>query len=113
MVKAKPAKTIVKAFPKTSLFPAFVAGFFLVLSMHRPGMVNFPTLLTCVEATLAKESSIVVTVFFFISHSVAMASAMAPLLIAFTPFAFICGAIADKREPTKGQEEATLKGRDT
>merc|ERR1712190_195011 len=72
-------------------------------------MVNFPTLLTCVEATLAKESSIVVTSFFFISHSVAMASAMAPLAMAFTPFAFICAAIADKRRLRKGQEEALAK----
>merc|ERR1719181_164893 len=63
-------------FPKISFFPAFVAGFFLVLIMQRPGMVNFPTLFTCVVARLARESSIPATTFLFVSHSLAMASAI-------------------------------------
>ena len=32
--------------PKTSLFPAFVAGFILVLILHTPGMGKIPVLLT-------------------------------------------------------------------
>merc|ERR1712054_88098 len=33
-------------FPKTSLFPAFVAGFMRVLILHSPGTVKMPLLFT-------------------------------------------------------------------
>merc|ERR1712232_851162 len=41
-------------FPKTSLLPAFVAGFRRVLIMHRPGSTNLPALFTCCVPISAK-----------------------------------------------------------
>merc|ERR1711890_89095 len=41
-------------FPKTSLLPAFVAGFKRVLIMHRPGSTNLPALFTCCVPISAK-----------------------------------------------------------
>ena len=40
--------------PKTSLFPAFVAGFILVLILHTPGMGNIPVLFTTCMAISAQ-----------------------------------------------------------
>merc|ERR1719476_358608 len=41
-------------FPKTSLLPAFVAGFKRVLIMHKPGSTNLPALFTCCVPISAK-----------------------------------------------------------
>merc|ERR1711979_104693 len=40
--------------PKTSLLPAFVAGFSLVLTMHKPGNTNFPARFTSFAPISAK-----------------------------------------------------------
>merc|ERR1739844_810593 len=50
MVKAKPAKTIVKAYPVSAL----VAGFTRVFTMQRPGITNLPALFTSLVATPAR-----------------------------------------------------------
>merc|ERR1740120_539334 len=42
--------------PKISLLPALVAGFVLVFSMTRPGMVNLPVFFTSLVATSVKLS---------------------------------------------------------
>merc|ERR1711976_1118814 len=80
-------------FPKTSRLPAFVAGFVRVFSLQRPGRVNTPVFLTSAVATLAMVSNILEHTVFFNSHSVANASARAPLVIALTEV-FMAGAIA-------------------
>merc|ERR550525_2095124 len=40
--------------PKTSLLPAFVAGFKRVLTMHKPGTTNFPARFTSFAAISAR-----------------------------------------------------------
>merc|ERR1719465_400715 len=65
--------------PKASLVPAFLAGFVLVLIMHRPGMVNLPDFLTSAVARLAKLSRICEHCDFLRPLVVAKASAMPPL----------------------------------
>merc|ERR1719499_2598929 len=65
--------------PNISRLPALVAGFTRVLTMHRPGTVNLPTFFTWPVATPAKLSKTLETAVFFISHSSAMACAIAPL----------------------------------
>ena len=52
MVLAGLAFTIT-SFPKTSLLPAFVAGFTRVFSMATPGMTNLPVFFTSAEASVA------------------------------------------------------------
>merc|ERR1712110_119322 len=63
-------------FPKTSLLPAFVAGFLRVFIMQRPGMVNLPALFTSLVATAARLSSTFLTAAGFSSVAVASAAAM-------------------------------------
>merc|ERR1719436_1954547 len=72
--------------PKTSRLPAFVAGFVRVLILHRPGTVKIPVFDTSCEAISARLPMAFMQTDFFNSHSVAKASAMAPLVIAFWVF---------------------------
>merc|ERR1719378_1718694 len=81
--------------PKTSRLPAFVAGFVRVLILHNPGRVKTPVLDTSLLAISAKLPIIFAQTDFFNSHSVAKASAIAPLVMAFC-VAFI-GAIFYER----------------
>merc|ERR1719225_173779 len=97
LVKAKPAKTVVKAgfaltsvsLPNIILLVAFVAGFLLVLILARPGMVNTPDFLTSAAPTSANEPRSFVTTLLFSSQLVARASAMAPLVMARAGAAFM------------------------
>merc|ERR1719488_380123 len=82
------------ALPKTSLFPALVAGFMRVLILQRPGNVKIPFFFTSAVPTSAMLEKIFVTTPFFSSHLPATASARAPLLIA-TALDFMAGAIAE------------------
>merc|ERR1719261_2224192 len=68
----------VTSLPNMRRLPAFVAGFFLVLIMIRPGSTNLPALFTWVAPTSASASMIFEHSAFFISQAVARASAMAP-----------------------------------
>jgi hypothetical protein len=86
------AFTIV-TFPKISLFPALVAGFVRVLSLHTPGIVNTPVAFTSLAATAARLLRIFAQTVFLSSHSVAKASAMAPLVMVFAFAADFTGAI--------------------
>merc|ERR1719171_2193323 len=81
--------------PKTSLLPAFVAGFVRVFNLHKPGRENTPVFPTSVVAISAKLSMNFAHTDFLSSHEVASASAIAPLVIGL-PAAFIAfmGAIA-------------------
>merc|ERR1719420_2072785 len=78
--------------PKTSLFPALVAGFIRVLILQTPGMVNTPVLFTSCVAISARLLMIFPHRLFFVSVLVERASAMPPFVIAFAFIAFI-GAI--------------------
>merc|ERR1719188_2429798 len=69
--------------PKTSLLPAFVAGFILVLILHKPGRVKMPVLATSFVAMSARLPMIFAHTDFLSSLSVASASASAPLVMAF------------------------------
>merc|ERR1719336_3397338 len=98
--------------PKTSLLPAFVAGFMRVLIMAKPGMVNLPEFFTSLVATSAKPSSTFFTslvatsakpssTFFtcdpFNSLAAASSATIADFDIATAPFiavAFIASAFA-------------------
>merc|ERR1719411_1792562 len=71
------------SWPNIILLAAFVAGFFLVLILARPGMVNTPDFLTSAAPTSANEAKSFVMTLFFNSALVARASARAPLLMAF------------------------------
>merc|ERR1711941_194677 len=85
--------------PNIILLPALVAGFFLVLIMQSPGMVNLPVLSTSLAAKPARVSNILEASDFLMSCAVARASAMPPFGIDFTAFmAFIAfiGAILKK-----------------
>merc|ERR1719510_24647 len=83
-------------FPKTSLFPAFVAGFKRVLIMQRPGTTNFPALLVCCVPISAKLFTTFVHSDFFISVLSESACAKAPLLIGLAPaFIAFMGAMLD------------------
>merc|ERR1719159_166980 len=57
--------------PKTSRFPAFVAGFVRVLILQRPGTVKMPDLDTSWEAISAKLPMTFMHTDFFNSHSFA------------------------------------------
>merc|ERR1719210_621896 len=83
--------------PKTSLFPAFVAGFMRVLIMAKPGMVNLPEFFTSLVATSAKPSSTFFTCDPFNSLAAASSATIADFDIATAPFiavAFIASAFA-------------------
>merc|ERR1719411_1464118 len=71
------------SWPDIIFFPAFVAGFRLVLILARPGMVNTPDFLTSVAPTSANLPKSFETTAFFKSELVASESARAPLLMAF------------------------------
>merc|ERR1719414_1095129 len=79
--------------PKTSLFPALVAGLRRVLTMTRPGMVNLPAFLASLAPKAARASMTDVTCFFFSSHWSASAWATAPLLIALAAAFIALGAM--------------------
>ena len=90
-----------RAFTITSLtkaifLPAFLAGFTRILIMHTPGMTNLPALFTSLLAMTAQLSMSFEHAVFFISNSVARASAMAPLVMAFAVFIAFIGAIVVK-----------------
>merc|ERR1712186_307039 len=70
-------------FPKTSLFPALVAGLTRVLILHTPGIVNTPVLFTSCVAISARLFRICPHTLFFVSVEVDRASAIAPLVMAF------------------------------
>merc|ERR1712137_1174466 len=67
--------------PKTSLLPAFVAGFVRVFNLHKPGRENRPVLPTSFVAISAKLSMNLEHTDFLSSQDVASASAIAPLVI--------------------------------
>merc|ERR1719223_23366 len=66
----------VTSLPNISLLPAFVAGFFLVLIMTRPGITNLPTCFTCLPANSTRASTILAQSDFLSSEAVARASAI-------------------------------------
>merc|ERR1719326_2843523 len=91
--------------PKTSLLPAFVAGFILVLILHKPGRVKMPVLATSFVAISARLPMIFAHADFLSSLSVASASASAPLVMAFAVADFM-GAIlrvSEKALPNEGR----------
>merc|ERR1712173_296784 len=65
--------------PNISLLPALVAGFFLVLMRHRPGIVKMPVFFTSPVPISARLAMNLLATVFFSSSFVARASAMAPL----------------------------------
>merc|ERR1712232_253378 len=65
----------ITTFPKTSLFPALVAGFTRVLILQRPGIVNTPVLFTSCVAISARLFRICPHTLFFVSVLVDSASA--------------------------------------
>merc|ERR1719265_3124859 len=79
--------------PNINLFPALVAGFFLVLIMTKPGTTNLPTVFTCFAAISARASTILEQSDFFTSDAAARASAMPPLESAL-PAALVLAFIA-------------------
>merc|ERR1712217_422000 len=74
--------------PKTSLLPAFVAGFVRAFNLHKPGREKRPVLPTSFVAISAKLSMNFEHTDFLSSHEAASASAMAPFVIGL-PAAFI------------------------
>merc|ERR1719311_1256797 len=81
--------------PKTSLLPAFVAGFLRVFNMTRPGITNLAFFFTSAVAMLASVSNIFFASAGLISHASAMLLAKAPLDMTVPVFIpFILGAIA-------------------
>merc|ERR550532_1422501 len=104
LVKAKPAvgnalTTVLAGFaltttswPNIIFLPAFVAGFFFVLILTRPGIVKTPVFLTSVVPTSANApKSFEMTLFF--TFSVSSAAARAPLVMAFAATAFFTMAM--------------------
>merc|ERR1719443_1102861 len=79
--------------PKTSRFPAFVAGLVRVFSLHKPGRANTPVFFTSCVATSARTLSAFAQTDFFNSQDAAIASAIAPLVMAFDVVAFFIGAM--------------------
>merc|ERR1719373_486415 len=102
--------------PNISRLPALVAGFTRVLTMHRPGTVNLPTFFPWPVATPAKLSKTLETAVFFISHSSAMACAIAPLDMAlpaaFMPFIAL-GAMVWNFGGARRADEEIAKGTST
>merc|ERR1719387_923717 len=62
--------------PNITRLPAFVAGFFLVLIMTKPGTTNFPALFTCFAAISARASMILQQSDLFTLEAAARASAI-------------------------------------
>merc|ERR1711933_205319 len=85
-LRTRPSETL----PKISRLPAFVAGFLRVLSMATPGITNLAFFFTSAVAMLARDSSIVFTWPFLISHASAMLAVRAPFDMTAD---FIMGAI--------------------
>merc|ERR1719330_1240529 len=83
-------------FPKTSFLPAFVAGLFLIFSMHKPGMVNLPEPFTSFVATVASFSNNCLQTDPLTSVPSIMAATMPDLDMAapFMAAAFMAGAFA-------------------
>merc|ERR1719454_226835 len=84
-------------FPKTSFLPAFVAGLFLIFSMHKPGMVNLPAPFTSFVATVASFSNNCLQTNPLTSVPSIMAATRPDLDMAAAPFmaaAFMAGAFA-------------------
>merc|ERR1719183_1411941 len=92
MVRAGFALTIT-ILPKISFWPAFVAGFVRVLTMHKPGKVNLPLDLTSLEAMSARLEMILPATVCLSSNSSAMLFAMAPLVMALLAPAFFIAFI--------------------
>merc|ERR1719446_1842440 len=93
--------------PKTSLLPAFVAGFILVLILHKPGRVKIPVLDTSFVAMSARLPMSFAHTDFLSSLSVASASASAPLVMALAVVVDCVGAIScalKKAMPNEGWE---------
>merc|ERR1719376_1973594 len=81
--------------PKTSRFPALVAGFTRVLMRSSPGSAKMPLLFTCAVAAPVRLSKTLVIWDFLSSHSVATASAIAPFVMGFAAaFMDFMGAMA-------------------
>merc|ERR1719367_2250839 len=93
----------ITTFPKTSLFPALVAGLKRVLILQTPGMVNTPVLFTSCVAISARLFRICPHTLFFISVLVDSASAMPPFVMALAFIAFI-GAIDVRAEMGASEE---------
>merc|ERR1719486_304658 len=72
--------------PNAMRLPAFVAGLYLFLIMHTPGMVNLPVPFTSLPASSAKASKTFDTSDLFFSQAAPTASAMALFAIDLTPF---------------------------
>merc|ERR1712066_529032 len=91
--------------PKISFFPAFVAGFILVLILHKPGSVKIPVLDTSFVAMSARLPMSFAHTDFLSSLSVASASASAPLVMALAVVIDFVGAIScalEKALPNEG-----------
>merc|ERR1719376_184984 len=88
----------ITSLPKTSRFPALVAGFKRVFTITIPGMVNLP-FFTSFPATSARLSKTFLQTDFFTALLVSNAATSSVLLIEATAFAFIAfiaGAICKK-----------------
>merc|ERR1711879_834698 len=72
--------------PKTSRFPALVAGFMRVLILHKPGSAKMPVFTTSLVAISDSEPMNLAATDFLSSHAVASASAIAPLVMALAVF---------------------------
>merc|ERR1719379_1555418 len=83
--------------PNTSRFPAFVAGLVRVFSLHKPGSANTPVFFTSCVATSARTLSAFAQTDFFNSQDAAIASAIAPLVMALDVVAFFIGAMLCKK----------------
>merc|ERR1712083_905356 len=73
--------------PNTSRFPAFVAGFVRVLSLHKPGRAKTPVFFTSCVATSASTLRAFAQTDFFNSQDAAIASAIVPLVMDFAAVA--------------------------
>mmetsp|Transcript_1516 Transcript_1516/g.927 ORF Transcript_1516/g.927 Transcript_1516/m.927 type:complete len:130 (-) Transcript_1516:33-422(-) len=69
------------SFPNITFLPAFVAGFFRVFTMQRPGSVNFPSPFNSCVAIPPREPMTLEHSLFFRPVSLASASARAPFVI--------------------------------
>merc|ERR1740121_2520007 len=87
--------------PKTSRLPALVAGFILVLILHKPGRVKMPVLTTSFVAISQRLPMSFAHTDFLSSLSVASASARAPLVMALA--VDFMGAISREEGPAQGR----------
>merc|ERR1719159_2307800 len=81
-------------FPNISLFPAFVAGFWRVLIITKPGTTNLPFIFVCSVAMLARVLRTLPATCFFSSQLSAIAAVRAPLVMAVP---FIIGAMSPRQ----------------